>query len=686
MSLRVAIDIGGGFVDLVALDDDTGQTYWSKAQVTPEDLGLCVKTVFQLSKVNPADVTQLLHGQTLVINAILQRRGAKVGLITTQGFRDVLALQRANRRDIFNLRYRKPEPLVSRDRRLEAAERTAADGEVLQEVDEAQLTRVYEALRAEKVDSVAVCFLNSYRNPHNEIRARELIRKIQNGDGISVCISSDISREWREYERTSTCVLNAYVMPLIAQYLGRLEADFEQLGMRATLYMMLSGGGVASFDYAAQRPIETVESGPVAGVVGAIKIAELIGEQNIIALDGGSTTTKASLLEGLHLRFTTDYAIERDEHRPGYPAKVPVVDINEIGNGGASIAWLDEVGQLQVGPLSAGANPGPACYGWGGDKPTLTDAYLATGFLNPANFLGGNFRIQPELAAKAISGLAGHFGISVPEAAFAIARVANNNAAQLLRLISIQRGFDPRDFTLIAYGGSGPLMAPYLAEELEIPKIVIPGIPPGNFSAWGLLMSDIRHTVVQTLVERLDRQDAVGILNGAFESLEGQILEIYREEGLTGGIILERATDLRYYGQEHTISVPMGSGEVTDELVAQLTASFGEHHQREYGFTLTSAVELVNLRVSGSVRVNKPAPKPYNPGTRTIEEAAAGKRLVYWGGNGGVETPTYRRNLLPCGVRVVGPAIVEEPSTTVLIPRSFAGTVDELGNIILQRI
>ena len=689
MGVRVAIDIGGGFVDLVALDEETGHTSWSKTSVTPDDLGDCVKDVFQLSGVDPGLVTQLLHGQTLVINTILQRRGAKVGLITTKGFRDILAIQRSNRRDIFNLRYLKPEPLVPRKLRLEVDERTMADGRVLRDVDPAEVRKAYQELLDQGVESVAVCFINSYRNPANEIRARELIQGFgdtpPNKSGPHVCASSEVAREWREYERTSTCVLNAYVMPLVDQYLNRLEGDFRAMGMKGTLYMMLSGGGVASFDYAARRPIETVESGPVAGAIGASKLGELTGETNIIALDGGSTTTKASLLEGLQPKFTTSYAVERDEYRPGYPITVPVVDITEIGNGGGSVAWIDEVGQLKVGPLSAGAHPGPACYGRHGTEPTLTDAYLLIGFLNPTNFLGGQFQIDPEKSRVAMAPIARRFEIAPEEGAVAVARVGNNNAAQLLRLISVQRGFDPRDFTLVAYGGSGPLMAPYLAEELEIPKVVIPSIPPGNFSAWGLLMSDLRHTVVQTLVHRLDSADCVPVLGAACAALEGEIREIYRREGVRTGVRFERTGDLRYCGQEHTIAVSLGEGAVATETIADWTERFAGSHQREYGFALPDAVEVVNLRFSGVVHVSKPSPQPRESQTRDLREAQSGERWVHWMGEEKQRTPIYDRDLLPNAAQFDGPAVIEEASTTIIVPRGFRAALDEWGNIILRR-
>ena len=699
MGLRVAIDIGGGFVDLVALDEQTGQTSWSKTKVTPDDLSDCVSEVLKLSNIDPRAVSQVLHGQTLVINSILQRRGAKVGLITTKGFRDVLAIQRSNRRDIFNLRYLKPEPFVPRKLRFEVDERTMADGRVLKDVAPAEIQHACEELLGHGVESVAICFINSYRNPANEIRARELIQGFPSdrkddapGDqapneaaGLPVCASSEIAREWREYERTSTCVLNAYVMPLVEKYLKRLTRDFRARGMNGTFYMMLSGGGVASFDYAARRPIETVESGPVAGVIGASKLGELTGDNNIIALDGGSTTTKASLLEGLQPKFTANYAVERDEYRPGYPITVPVVDITEIGNGGGSIAWLDEVGQLKVGPLSAGAHPGPACYGWGGTKPTLTDAFLLIGFLNPTNFLGGRMPIDPSRSKSAMAGIAGHFDLTAEQAAEAIARVGNHNAAQLLRLISVQRGFDPRDFTLVAYGGSGPLMAPYLAEELEIPKVVIPSIPPGNFSAWGLLMSDLRHTVSQTLVQRLDSDGCVPLLRAASAALENEIRELYRQEGVTVEVRLEQTGDLRYYGQEHTIAIPLGAGPIGADSLTDWSRRFAESHEREYGFALASAIEVVNLRLSGVVEVSKPSPKPHESQTRDLQEAQSAERWVHWIGEEKLRTPIYRRDLLPGGAQLEGPAVVEEASTTIIVPRTFRAALDEWGNITLRR-
>jgi N-methylhydantoinase A len=682
MGHRVAIDIGGGFTDLVAVDERTGEILWSKGETSPADLTEGIENVFRMSHIDPAKTVQLLHGQTLVINSIVQRRGAKVGLITTRGFQDILELQRSNRRDIFNLRYKKPDPFVSRYMRLEVDERVMADGTMLRKVIESDVEAKYKMLHAEGADSIAICFINSYANPSNEMESLETIRSLD--PDMKVTISSEVTREWREYERMNTAVLNAYVMPLVDGYLTKLSRRFRELGFNGALYMMLSTGGIATFDFVKRVPIDTVESGPVAGVVGGTKIAELVGEKNVIILDGGSTTTKASLVEDLTIRFTTNYAVERDEYNPGYPIKVPIVDIVEIGNGGGSVAWVDELGNLRVGPMSAGAVPGPACYGKGGSKPTVTDAYLAVGFLSPGYFLGGQFKLRPDLAQASLKGTAKHFGISVEQAAFAVIRLANDNAAQLLRLISVQRGYDPRDFALIAHGGSGPMLAPFIAEELEIPKIIVPVIPPGNFSAWGLLMSDLRYDVVKTNIARLDSPTVLGVFNEGFKALTSEVQSLVAGKESGANVLLTRTADLRYYGQEHTIRVPMSAGQIFAKDVMDTAFSFRKQHQREYGFTLEAAVELVNLHVTGVVPTKKPTIGKLDNLGRSLPKALKGERNVFWGEKGRVKTRVYERSSLPSGAVVRGPAIIEEPTTTTLVRSGCTARVDKYGNLQLE--
>ncbi len=681
MGYRVAIDIGGGFTDLVAVDEATGEMHWSKGETSPDDLTEGIVNVFSLSAIDPAKSVQLLHGQTLVINSIVQRKGAKVGLITTQGFRDILELQRSNRRDIFNLRYKKPEPFVPRYLRLEVDERVMADGTILRKVSEADVKSAYGKLKAQGADSIAVCFINSYVNPSNEMDALKIIQAL---DGHTwVTTSSEVTREWREYERTNTATLNAYVMPLVADYITKLTTRFRKLGFSGQFYMMLSSGGVATFDFVKRVPIDTVESGPVAGVVGGAKIAELVGEKNVIVLDGGSTTTKASLIEGLTIKFTTSYAVERDEFNPGYPLRVPIVDIVEIGNGGGSIAWVDELGDLRVGPMSAGALPGPASYGKGGTRPTVTDAYLTVGFLSPSYFLGGQFNLKPELARDSLEGIAKHFGISVEQAAFAVIRLANDNAAQVLRLVSVQRGYDPRDFALIAHGGSGPMLAPFIAEELEIPKIIVPIIPPGNFSAWGLLMSDLKHDVVKTTIARLDSPRIQTIFNEGFEELASQVISLLKVKTSGADLILTRSADLRYYGQEHTIRVQVIARRIAAKEVTDTAAAFRNQHQREYGFTLDTAVELVNLHVTGVVPTRKPTVGDLVNDGKSLEKALKGERSVFWGQMGWARTRIYERGLLPARTTIEGRAIIEEPTTTTLVRSGYEARVDRYGNLEL---
>ncbi len=694
MQTRVAIDIGGGFADLSAMDVVTGKMYWAKTYTTPEDLQQCVRTVFEAGALDPQSVQHLLHGQTLVINAILQRTGAKVGLITTRGFRDILAIQRANRRDIFNLQYQKPEPFVPRSLRFEVAERTAASGSIVAPLDEAELRACFDALVAQDVDAIAIALINSYANPANEHRARTLIEEWGAGLGkkVYLTVSSEVCREWREYERTSTAVLNAYVQPALSRYLTDLEKQIRGVGVNGTFSMMISGGGVASFTYAERCPIETIESGPVAGIVGATRLGEIVGERNLIALDGGSTTTKASLVEDLTVRYRDDYAVERDRERPGYPVKVPVVDVVEIGIGGNSVVWVDNTGTLAVGPRNAGAVVGPVAYGRGGTQPTLTDAYLATGFLNPKTFLGGALQIRADLALDAFSATADRFGVTPIESAAAAIQTAIHGAAQLLRLISVQRGVDQRDFCLIAYGGSGPLLAAAIAAELEIPRVLIPVIPPGNFSAWGLLMSDLKHTLVRTVLGRLDEDQTISRLADALAALTAEVQQLFVEDRAEGGVVYSQHLDLRYYGQEHTLRIPLSDvGEPypvapLHRLAKEVSASavhFQQRHLREFGFTIDAPVEMVNLVVTGEVATKKPSLEPMVE--RATEAAEPESRDAFWPGFGLARTSVYRRRAIGLGMTISGPAIIEEDTTTITVPAGAKGSLDRYGNFIIER-
>jgi N-methylhydantoinase A len=680
-SIRIGIDIGGAFTDLVAYDGSNQEMRWVKLESTPRELSKGVIDCVKQSGVSPEEMGQVIHGQTVAINTIIERRGAKVGLLTTRGHRDVLEIQRANRRDMYNFRYRKPHPIVPRYLRVEIGERTMADGTVLVGLDVGEVEDAARRLIDEGAEAICVAFLNSYVNPENERGAGEMIRGLCD---IPVVLSHEVTREWREYERFSTAALNAYVLPILDRYLGRLQGaltDDPQACMAMT-----SEGGMISFDFARRFPIYTVESGPVAGVIGAMGVAGALGVRDIIALDGGSTTTKASLVEGLNPEMTTEYYVERDRFRPGLPIIVPVLRTVEIGNGGTSIAWIDEVGRVRVGPRAAGADPGPACYGKGGDRPTLTDAYVVTGMLNPEYLLGGELPIQRGLAVDSIKGIAEGLGTGLEEAAEGIIKLANENAAYAIDLVSVQRGYDPRDFTLIAYGGSGPMFAPFIAEELEIGRIVVPAIPPGVFSAWGMLNTDIRHSAIVTNTTRMDAPDSLDTLNRIYGELEGEVGGMFESEGVGGEIVVERYADIRYYGQEHTVRVPISSGELRGDDLGAILEVFHQAHEREYEFRLPGdPVEVVNFHMVGIKRVEKLELRELPETSSEAGDALMGEREVYM--NGGSERlPVYDRTRLGRGVSLEGPAILEDPTATIILLYGQGASVDGFGNISIRSV
>ncbi|NIQ05912.1 MAG: hydantoinase/oxoprolinase family protein [Candidatus Korarchaeota archaeon] len=684
MTYRIGVDIGGAFTDLVAYNEETGETTWVKGETTPQDPSRGVIDTVQKSKLDLSKANTLIHGQTLVINTVVERNGAKTGLITTKGFRDNIQLQRANRRDMYNLRYKKPEPFVPRYLRREVKERIMADGTVREPLHPQQVKKATKKLLEEDVDSLCVSFINSYANPEHELQAKEIVKSV--ADGIPVTLSHELTREWREYERTNTAVLNAYVTPRIQKYLGTLEEEIKSMGFGGTFFTMLSNGGMSTFQFAEDYPIYTIESGPVGGVMGAITLSEVIEEENIISLDGGSTTTKASLVEGLAPRMHKEYHVGRDEFRPGYPVKVPVVDTVEVGNGGTSVTWIDEIGNLKVGPKAMGAEPGPACYGKGGNTPTVTDAYVINGLINPEYLLGGEMKLHKDLAVKAVRKIADHYGISIQEAAEGIIKLANENASDAIRLVSVQRGFDPREFALVAYGGAGPMFAPFIAEELELKNIVIPTVPPGVFSAWGVLVTDIRHDLVQTNVLRLDRKGAIETINGTYEDLEDKIVNIFEDEGLeTEKVVLKRFADMRYYGQEHTVRVPIFSGKLTESKIPQIIERLHEIHNREYSFKLKdSPVEIVNFHVTGISKVKKISLEEKEDRGGSVKESIKGERDVFLNGQSRT-LKVYYKPKVPKGASIRGPAIIEDPTSTVLVLDDQVAECDKFGNIVISK-
>jgi N-methylhydantoinase A len=674
LGTRCAVDIGGTFTDLVYLDEASGDVGLAKSSTTPGRFEQGVMTV--LAEAELGSVEFLAHGTTVIINALTERKGATTALLTTKGFRDVLEIQRANRPDLYNLTYEKPKPFVPRRRRLEVAERMSYKGEVLAPLDEQSVRDAVAEAKHQGATAVAICFLHSYANDAHERRTAEIVRA--EWPEAAVTASHELTSEWREFDRTSTAVLDAYVKPTAGEYLERLGELLERdAGIPPRVsYAMQSNGGVSRFERARRTPINLIESGPVGGVIGAAAIGRLLGEQNLITLDIGGTTAKASLVERGTVRLTGEYHIERTPTSAGYPVKVPVVDIVEIGAGGGSIAWLDPAGSLRVGPQSAGADPGPASYGWGGTEPTLTDANVIAGRINPGYFLGGDIELDVDRAREALRPLAMELDVSVEEAALGVIRIANANMIHLLKLVSVRRGRDPRDFAIVAFGGGGSMHATALARELQVPRVIVPPAP-GHFSAWGMLMSDLRQDVVQTHFAR--EADA-----GVWLELEERLRETFAEDGaVEERLSFERSADMRYAGQEHTVNVPIPAGELGESERDEIARRFHELHEQLYTFRQDSPIEFVNFRLTGFGAVAKPE-------LRTIasnggaQSAVKGLRDVDFDELGRHESRIFERSLLGAGAELEGPAVIEEPAASTVVFPGQRLRVDELGNLIVE--
>lgn len=677
--MRVATDIGGTFTDLVYVDEN-GNIGIEKSSTTPPNFEKGVVNVLNKAKINDDEISMFIHGTTVIINALTERKGAKTGLITTKGFRDVLEIARGNRPDLFNVRYKKPEPFVERYLRKEVNERLNNKGEVLKELDLEELKEIVDFFKKEKVEAIAISYLHSYINPIHEQQTVQAIKELW--PEILITASSEITKEWREYERTNTAVLNAYVQPAATTYINRLEKELAANMQIEQKYIMQSNGGTTKFELAQKSPINMVESGPVAGIFGAAVLGELIGEKNIIAFDIGGTTAKCSLIEDGEVRVSTDYYIERDDRNAGYPIKAPVVDIVEIGNGGGSIAWIDEAGALKVGPQSAGASPGPVAYGQGGSEPTTTDANLLAGRLSPKNF---DYNVDMKKVEEAIlSKVGNHFEMSAEEAALGIIRIANSNMLNALKLISIRKGHNPQDFTLLAFGGGGSMHAPALALELGVKKVVVPIASP-VFSAWGMLMTDLRHDYIQTYIKRVGSLDLEEVEN-RWKDIEMNAFNHFKEEGMKEEQVeFQRYADMRYVGQEHTVKVPVPNNKWDNDDLLQIVEKFHALHEKNYTFRLDDTeTEIVNIHVIAFGKVPKPKIAKIKRET-TLEEALKEQRPVYFDKHGWVDTPVYDRDMLPIDKVIQGPAIIEEKSAVTLIYKEQHLYIDDFGNIIIER-
>lgn len=684
-TIRAATDVGGTFTDLVyfSTDPDTGaqEVVTAKADTTPPSFEQGVMNVIEKSGVTLGEIAFLAHGTTVVINALTERKGVKVGLVTTEGFRDSLEIARGNRPDYFNLDYEKPPPFVPRRLRREVPGRIGHDGRERRPLELEGLPEIVDAFREDGVEAIALCLLHSYANPEHERAVLERVRELW--PEVSAVASHQITREWREYERTSTAVLSAYVQPVAERYLLRLSDGVREGGLHRQLYIMQSNCGVDSVERTKEIPITMVESGPASGFWGAAELGRLIGAPNVLALDIGGTTAKCSLIEGGHVKIVTDYWIGRSRRSAGYPIMVPVVDLVEIGNGGGSIAWVDEFGKLHVGPQSAGAVPGPAAYGRGGTQATTTDANLALGRINPHYFVGGEVEADMEAVGRALDEVARRLEGDRADAARGIVRIANNNMVNALKLVSLNRGYDPRDFTLVAFGGGGGMHAVALAAELGIRKVVVPRAAE-VFSAWGMLMSDLRRDYFVTRLVPLQEENAPR-LDELLAEIAAAALEQFEREG----IALEqmrflRYGNLRYENQEHSVEVLLPDGPIDEGAVARIAASFHEAYEREYTYRLDAPVEFVGAHVVAFAEVGKLTPAELPRTGRSLEEAVKGRREVDYALEGVHEADVLDGALVEPDMRFDGPAIVETSGGTTVVHPGNEARVDAYGNLVIS--
>lgn len=678
MSIIVAADTGGTFTDLAGYDRERRRIFYSKSLTTYGDLTEGVMDCVRKAQVDLAEAEVVKFGTTLVINTYLQRNGARTALVTTRGFRDVLEIRRGNRPTPFDLRYMRDPPLVPRDRRLEASERIDSAGKVEMPISRAELEAIATRLAELQVEAVAVSFLNAYTNSEHEDEAVRVLRASL--PGVFITAGTELSREWYEYERTSTAAANAYVGPRMGEYVSRLEGRLRDANYRGGFFLMASNGGVFSAKRAARQPVMLVESGPVGGCIGAGAYARALGLPKAIAFDMGGTTAKCALLEDGVFDVKSPYYVGGLER--GFPVCGAVLDVIEVGTGGGSIAWLDTQGRLSVGPRSAGSSPGPICYGRGGTEPTVTDANLVLGRIGESSFLGGEMTLDGTAAAQAIAALAARLGLQGPDAlaemAEGILTIASLNMATAIKRITLERGLDPRDFTLFAFGGGGPLHGATLARELGIPELIVPP-EPGIFSALGMVLADARLDNTQTFLRRMD-EAALTEMQAMFARMEAQAAKSLHADTGAEEIVFERHAELRFRGQRHSLRTPIGRAGSPEEI----TRLFETTYEGRYGHVDAGApVEFVSLVLTALARIRRPDLDLLRP---VLDEAPmpAVRRTVHYVETGRLETPILRRRALPVGFAQQGPAVIEEYGSTTVVGPSDSFEVGPLGELRIR--
>ena len=677
MAYRLGVDVGGTFTDLVLLDEGTGEISVFKTPSTPKNPADGVFNGIGNFEDETGEIEYFAHGTTVGTNAVLEHKGAKTAMITTMGFKDVIEIGRQSRGwpkpKIYDFFIDKPEPLISRNLRFEVDERVDHNGNIVKKMNGREIKELLSTLEENSIESIAICFLFSYANNKHELKVKDIISKAL--PDIFISTSSEILPEYREYERFSTTALNSYVQPVVSGYLEDLRARSKKAGIPTTIHIMQSNGGLMTIEAAKEKSVHILLSGPAGGVVSAVFYGNASGYENIISFDMGGTSADISLIEKGRPKLTSEGYIG------GYPAKIPMVEINTVGAGGGSIAWIDTGGALKVGPQSAGADPGPACYNRGGKEPTVTDANVVLGYINPNYLLGGKMKIDRDKAVSSISQIGKKIGLDAVEAAYGICEIVNSNMIRAIRVISVERGYDPRDFVLVAFGGAGPLHACRLAEELDIPKVVIPPTP-GIASAIGLLIADLKHDYSITRIQKVDKLSPSGI-NKIWGEMEERATDRLKKEGAQD-IMLHRSIDMRYEGQSFEIVVPAPGGEITEGAIDKIVKDFNRAHERLYGYSCDDPLEVVNFRLSAIGKVPKTKLKKLTK-RGELGKALKHHRNAFFKGYGEyVETPVYERDLLSTGDILEGGAIVEQMDSTTIIHPGQMGMVDGYGNIIIK--
>lgn len=682
--MRIGIDVGGTFTDIVLIEDESGKVHYGKVLTTHHDLAEGVvqgidKVLALSGGLQFTERDYLVHGTTIGTNALIERTGARTGLITTDGTRDVLEIARIERPDagLYDIFVDLPAPLVPRYLRHEVAERIGSDGGVVRALDDESAMEAVKALREQKVESIAVSLLFSFRNPAHEQRVRDICEELF--PQASVSLSSEIAPEFREYERTSTTVINAYLQPVVTEYLDNLSERLRDCYGDVGLRIMQANGGSMTPEIARRHAVNLVNSGPAGGALAAATIGRLTGDEKIVSVDMGGTSFDIGLVDGGRPRLTQDSMVE------GFPVKVPMLDVHAIGAGGGSLAWLDAGGALNVGPESARSDPGPACYGRGGQRPTVTDANLVLGRLNPDYFLGGEMQLDLDLARRAIqTHVADGLGLSVEEAASGIIRVVNANMVRGISTGSVKRGYDVREFSLLSYGGAGPLHAVELAQEMDMRRVIVPPYP-GTFSALGMLVADTRYDYVSTLARAEGEVTPEELEAGLLALEERGRRQLAAQHVADSDVLIEWSADLRYQGQSYELNTPIPrKTKLTQADVQEVVARFHKLHYQVYAYgSVDETVEFINLRVAAigkapQVRIAA------GDGKAGRKATPVGTRKVYFPGPGFCETAIYRREALKAGQRLDGPCLIEEVASTTVIPPDATAEVDQFGDLIID--